>query len=73
MKLNQDSVGQFFKDQAGNLYECLKEYRTCCSPLLYYMKEDNGPNTWAYNAWGERIDFQGTPVQDKSTTLKLGE
>lgn len=71
MLLTEENIGQTFKDYHGNSFTIIKEFKTCCSPLMYHAKEEGTNNVYAYSQFGQRLDYNGSPVQDKDTSLIL--
>lgn len=71
MYLGSNSIGQFYKDNEGNLYECLREVKSCCYPIMYHMRLDRTLNVYAYDRTGRRLNHQGNPVGNAENNLKL--
>lgn len=73
--LTNQSVGQTFLDNSGNLIEIFKICLTCCSGTRYYgcIETDPSDNFFTYNSKGQRLDHKGRVSKDTSFDLILGD
>lgn len=71
--LTNQSVGQTFLDNSGNLINIFKECTTCCNGVRYYgtIESDPSDNFFAYNSQGQRLDHKGRVSKGSSFDLIL--